>query len=71
MHTPTFPTGSPADHLEQQAPADRHEHTGIDTTALSPLAERIRDAFDHADEVDRFEQAFVTPLPDDEYPLAY
>ncbi|MGK8512247.1 hypothetical protein ACRS5S_30960 [Nocardia asiatica] len=71
MNTSTIPSGSTADRLEQQLPADRREHAGIDSTALTPLAERIRDAFDHADGVDRFEQAVHTPLPDDEYPLAY
>lgn len=66
-----IPAGSTADHLEQRSPADRREHTGIGATALTPLAERIREAFDHADRADRFEQAILTPLPDDEYPLAY
>ncbi|MGY1895522.1 hypothetical protein [Nocardia gipuzkoensis] len=71
MNNSTIPAGSIADHLEQRSPADRREHTGIDATALTPLAERIREAFDHADRADRFEQAILTPLPDDEYPLAY
>ncbi|MGY2005890.1 hypothetical protein ACW9HJ_04050 [Nocardia gipuzkoensis] len=67
MNNSTIPAGSTADHLEQRSPADRREHTGIDATALTPLAERIREAFDHADRADRFEQAILTPLPDDEY----
>ncbi|MBF6335896.1 hypothetical protein IU450_08355 [Nocardia abscessus] len=71
MNNSTIPAGSTADHREQRSPVDRREDTGIDVTALTPLAERIRDAFDHADRVDRFDQAVLTPLPDDEYPLAY
>ncbi|WP_174188300.1 hypothetical protein [Nocardia barduliensis] len=71
MNNSTIPAGSTADRLDQQSPVDRREPAGIDTTTRTPLAERIRDAFDHADVVDRFEPAVHTPLPDDEYPLAY
>ncbi|QBS41288.1 hypothetical protein [Nocardia sp. CS682] len=68
----TIPAGSAADLAEQQAAVyDFDVPTGLDETAIPPLAERIRDAFEAADITDRIEQSLITPLPDDDYPFAY
>ncbi|WP_280482139.1 hypothetical protein [Nocardia cyriacigeorgica] len=66
-----FPTGSDADRSDQLTLAYATDlEAGLDTTE-PPLTTRIREAFDHADTVDRIDQAWITPLPDDDYPLAY
>ncbi|MCP2288436.1 hypothetical protein [Nocardia amikacinitolerans] len=69
----TIPARDDADYAEQRALVhDADRHTGLDTRALHPLAERVRAAFDAADTTDRIDQAFITPLPDDDdYRLAY
>ncbi|GAA5089055.1 hypothetical protein [Nocardia iowensis] len=67
----TIPAGNPADYAEQRIPVHDPEAAGLDATALTPLAERIRRAFDSADIADRIEQSVITPLPDDDYPFAY
>lgn len=67
----TIPTRDDADFAEQLTLAhDTERDIGLDTTALTPLAERIRAAFDAADATDRLEQSLITPLPDDDYPFA-
>ncbi|MBF6210023.1 hypothetical protein IU433_03285 [Nocardia puris] len=68
----TIPTRDDADHADQQTvvhAADRD--IGWDDGALPPLTERVRAGFDAADLTDRLDQALITPLPDDDYPLAY
>ncbi|MFI9401311.1 hypothetical protein [Nocardia sp. NPDC052316] len=68
----TIPAGNAADLAEQQvAVHDYDVPTGLDETAIPPLAERIRDAFEAADITDRIEQSLITPLPDDDYPFVY
>lgn len=69
---PPIPWSNDADYAEQHAFACRTDQdAGLDTTALTPLAERIRDAFDSAEAADRIEQSYLAPLPDEDYPLAY
>ncbi|MEV0711555.1 hypothetical protein [Nocardia aurea] len=68
----TIPTRTDADRADQLAPADPADRgLDLDTAASSPLAERVRDAFDAADITDRIDQSWITPTPDDDYPLAY
>ncbi|MEU6585486.1 hypothetical protein [Nocardia sp. NPDC046763] len=78
--TTLFPAGSDLDRAEQHALVDdRDRDLGPDTTALHPLAERVRAAFDAADIADRIDQNWITPRPrdddddyrDDDYRLAY
>ncbi|WP_040787103.1 hypothetical protein [Nocardia pneumoniae] len=67
-----IPSSNDADYAEQHTlVCATDQDTGLDTTALTPLAERIRAAFDSAETTDRIEQSFLTPLPDEDYPLAY
>jgi hypothetical protein len=67
-----FPMSNDADYAEQDVLAYHADHDfGLDTTTLTPLAERIRTAFDTAGIADRIDQSLLTPLPDEDYPLAY
>ncbi|MGK8523846.1 hypothetical protein ACRS6B_20915 [Nocardia asteroides] len=67
-----FPVRDDAGHTEQDVLAYHADHDfGLDTTALTPLAERVRAAFDSAGIADRIDQSLLTPLPDEDYPLAY
>ncbi|MEU2031210.1 hypothetical protein [Nocardia amamiensis] len=69
---PPIPSSNDADYAEQHTFACRtDQEVGLDTTALTPLAERIRGAFESAGTADRIEQSFLTPFPDEDYPLAY
>lgn len=62
----TIPTGEPADHAEQLTPAYLDD-SGWDNTMLSPAPEPLRPGFDTADVADHLDQAWITPLPDDDY----
>ncbi|QIS02699.1 hypothetical protein F5X71_10530 [Nocardia brasiliensis] len=68
-----IPTHDDADHAEQLVSAypDPAEELDLDAAALAPLAESARAALDSADIADRYEQSVLTPIPDDDYPLAY
>ncbi|WP_433685146.1 hypothetical protein [Nocardia sp. CA-119907] len=73
-NTTTFvPAGSDFDRAEQNAlVGDSDRDVGLDTTALHPLAERVRATFDAAATADRFDQAWITPLDcDDDYDHDY
>ncbi|MFE5284010.1 hypothetical protein ACFRAQ_03430 [Nocardia sp. NPDC056611] len=67
-----FPNGSDGDRAEQSRyVCDTDRDIGLDTTALHPLAERVRAAFDAAAIADRCDQAWITPLDlDDDYTLS-
>lgn len=72
-HTSTvFPNGSDGDRAEQSfCVRDTDRDVGLDTTALHPLAERVRAAFDAAAIADRCDQAWITPLDlDDDHTLS-
>ncbi|MFB8280416.1 hypothetical protein [Nocardia colli] len=62
----TIPTGEPADHLEQLTAAYTDD-SGWDTSMLTPAPEFLRAGVDPADVADRIDQAWITPLPDDDY----
>lgn len=62
----TIPSSGDLDRADQSTfVRDADRDIGLDTTALHPLAEHIRDAFDSADIADRIDQAWITPYPDD------
>ncbi|MFE9323351.1 hypothetical protein ACIHDR_40290 [Nocardia sp. NPDC052278] len=68
----TFAAGSDLDRADQNIPVDDTDRDiGLDTSALHPLAERIRAAFDTADITDRIDQAWITPPADDHDILTY
>ncbi|MFD6358190.1 hypothetical protein [Nocardia tengchongensis] len=67
-----FPTGSDGDRAEQSFYVrDADREIGLDATALHPLAERVRAAFDTAAIADRCDQAWITGLDlDDDHTLS-
>ncbi|ONM47981.1 hypothetical protein [Nocardia donostiensis] len=69
----TIPAFDHADFADQNTFAhDEDRDIGLDTTAVTPLAEKVRAAFDTAETTDRIEQSHITLLPnDDDYPFAY
>ncbi|MGV9663824.1 hypothetical protein ACWDUL_08370 [Nocardia niigatensis] len=71
--TAVFPAGSDLDRAEQHTLVDADDRElGPDTTALHPLAERVRAVFDAADIADHIDQNWITPQPRDDYDcLAY
>ncbi|MFE3105071.1 hypothetical protein [Nocardia tengchongensis] len=67
-----FPNGSDGDRAEQSfCVRDTDRDIGLDITALHPLAERVRAAFDAATIADRCDQAWITPMDlDDDHTLS-
>ncbi|MGV9662923.1 hypothetical protein [Nocardia niigatensis] len=62
--TTVFPAGTDGDHAEQARLVREADHDlGVDTTALHPLAEQIRAAFDTATVADLIDQNTITPRP--------
>ncbi|MFC9966960.1 hypothetical protein [Nocardia ignorata] len=67
-----IPTRDDADFAEQLAVADAADReAGLDLDALTPPSEFARAAWDSANPADVFDQSWITPMPDDDYPLAY
>ncbi|MFE3800346.1 hypothetical protein KHQ06_16120 [Nocardia tengchongensis] len=62
--TSIFEAGTDGDRAEQAVLVrDRDRELGLDTTALHPLAERVRAAFDTAATADRIDQNTIVARP--------